>query len=251
MVCFAKNIPDSNWLDISTWPLPPPPACRVTFTAGPQTDDNKTVCDPDGITATKVYTLSDSTNSNSLTCKDSVHIPQDTVDPVFADCSLQPLSVDCGKQLPGPSSCTFTDRCPTGLTNCTKIDTGKLVRVYTATDTCGNHIEKTQDITFNNLDDPTLYEGCSKDNHLGTFPGIKNPGWPYQDSCSVNLVPGSLIETGDICYDMSVIQHYTLTDGLYSFDACTQTLHIHDTTPPKIVDVTCDASLILPIVIKL
>jgi PKD repeat protein len=189
---------------------------------------------------------------NSATCIQTITV-LDTVPPVIT--CLPDLTVSCGTEVPLPDIdlIVATDLCDGLVTVSVAADdtTGfvcetsySILRVYTATDACGNTASCTQTITVSDTITPVII--CLPDITVACAEDVPLPA---PDSIVTTDLCGTLISvtvadddtTDFICSNQyTLLRIYTAVDSCGNSASCTQAITVLDTVAPVI---TCLANI--------
>ncbi|MFT5228523.1 MAG: hypothetical protein ACI9EV_001668 [Urechidicola sp.] len=156
-------------------------------------------------------------------------------------------SYDCDENIPA-SNATFTDNCDDDINvvmteeNITLSCGYQLVRLFTATDDCGNQAEFTQTITVTDSTAPVLSGVPSNVTvECGSEPADANV--TALDNCDPNVTESMTeVENGQGC-DASLVRTWMAIDACGNTTSESQTITFEDTTGPVIIcpaDVTLD-----------
>jgi hypothetical protein len=213
-------------------------------------------------TITRVYIATDACG-NSSTCAQLIHV-NDTIPPAIA-CPVN-LTVACDEDIPpaNTSAILTTDNCSGTIevfvaseliSNFVCDHQYTLHRIYSAVDLCGNTATCVQTITVHDQTAPAITcpasvtVSCSADVPL---PNIGSIG--STDNCDgpVAITVAPDITTHFECANnYTLLRIYTATDGCGNTNTCSQTITVHDTTPPSIIcpvniTVSCSADVPSP-----
>jgi hypothetical protein len=203
---------------------------------------------------TRTYTATDSCG-NSSSLAQTITVNDDTA-PVISSIPAD-VTVQCASAVPAPSdgSVLATDNCG-GTPVITHSDqtipgscANKFVikRTYTATDACGNYSSRTQTITINDTNPPTISSipadvtvKCAS-----AVPAADDTAVAATDSCGgTPVITHSDQTTPGSCDNKLVIKRtYTATDACGNSSSKTQTITVNDDTAPVISSIPSDLTV--------
>lgn len=186
-------------------------------------------------TLTRTYRVADSCNNwievtHTLRIYDSI---APVMDPAPAD-----LVVSCYADVPVMTDLNWTDNClGAGSAQGVEVSSGTtcpeiLTRTWTVTDTCGNVTTQTQTITIHDQTAP-LIDPAPADLNVQCYadvPPMAQLNWT--DNCDgAGVLYGSEVSDGMLCPE-TITRTWTYTDGCGNTATETQTIIVHDQTPP-------------------
>ena len=174
----------------------------------------------------------------------------DDADPTLVGAPVD-QTVDCD-QIPAAATITANDNCDELVTVTGPVETtqgGKIVRVWSATDACGNTVSHSQTLTI--VDDVApVITGSDLEDHAAT---CQSPPTPCEavavDNCDdpVMIITGTSTVAGSCPSDFLRIFTFTATDSAGNEAVVSQTITVTDTEkpqllnlPPATVTMTCD-----------
>ncbi|MEZ4803131.1 MAG: hypothetical protein R2797_10185 [Gelidibacter sp.] len=190
-------------------------------------------------TVTRTWTATDDCG-NTATASQVIEV-EDNTDPVISDLP-EPTKIEC-PAVPEFTTPTATDTCDTQveLTYSDSTTPGDcagnytVTRTWTATDDCGNTATATQIIEVEDNTDPTIAELPSET----TIDCPASPSFTQAvatDNCddNVRLTYRDVTTFGNCSGNYSVTRTWTATDDCGNTATATQTINVHDVTPPVI-----------------
>jgi hypothetical protein len=202
---------------------------------------------------TRTYKATDSCG-NFSTCTQTITVHDTTAPSITCP---GPVTVQCFSLVPAPdiTSVTASDNCgggvrvtflgdsaTAGTTSCNTV----ITRTYKATDACGNFSTCTQTITVHDTTVPTI--ACPGPVTVQCFAQVPLPditSVTASDNCGPVTVTfvGDSASAGTTSCNNVITRTYKATDSCGNFSTCTQTITVHDTTPPVI---TCPPDFTVP-----
>lgn len=200
-------------------------------------------------TITRTWTYTDACGNTTTRTQDI--IVHDTQGPILNPAPAS-VNVSCYAEIPPMVSIDWTDNCDgSGTLTGTEVSSGTtcpevLTRTWTYTDGCGNTSTETQTITIHDIEAPILQAGptglfveCYAD-----VPPMTSLNWT--DNCDGNgSVSGVEVSSGTTCPEI-LTRTWTYTDGCGNTATQTQTVTIHDLTPPVVNDLPTVQLVLLP-----
>jgi len=211
---------------------------------------------PFNYTLVRVWTASDEC-SNMASVTQNVTVA-DTSPPVLSDDPAD-ITAECDA-VPAAVTISATDNCSTGgeagipvILNETRLDGDcpfnyNLVRVWTASDECGNIASVTQNVTVADTTPPVLVgvpdDTTAECDNIPTEPTVS-----ATDNCSTGGeagIPVNFSESrtdGDCPFNYTLTRTWTATDDCGNTSTQTQSIAVNDTTPPALGGVPADATV--------
>lgn len=181
--------------------------------------------------------------ASSITCPFPVNV---VIDMPPTASNLSPINVECAADVPAPDISDVDDEAddytsaPT-VTHLSDVSNGNtcpevITRTYRIADSCSNYIDVTQTITINDVTAPVfdtppanVTVECPQD-----VPVMTNLGWT--DNCDGSgTVQGTDVSDGNTCPEI-ITRTWTYTDNCGNTSNVSQTITIHDQTPPNTND---------------
>ena len=201
----------------------------------------------DDYSITRIWIATDS--QGHTTSASQTILVSDNTDPVIAGVP-ENTNVECDN-LPGWGNVTATDNCDAApaitttevRTNGSCLDDYTLTRTWIATDNCGNSSTKTQNITVEDIDPPTL-SGVPANVAVECD---NLPGWgnvTASDDCdSSPAITTSEVRTNGSCLDdYTLTRTWTATDECSNTKVGTQIITVSDNTDPVLAGVPANAN---------
>jgi len=255
-----------------TWSSPTPPRpvpaavtlnatdnCSTGGEAGIPVTLNETRVDgncPDNYTLVRVWTATDECG-NAVAATQNV-VVADTTPPVLTDAPAD-ITAECDA-VPAAVTISATDNCSTGGEAGIPVtlaetrldgdcpDNYRLIRVWTATDDCGNTAAVTQNVTVADTTPPVLSDTPADTTaECDAVPAAVTLN--ATDNCTTGGeagIPVTLAESridGDCPYNYTLIRTWTATDNCRNTTVHTQMITVADTTPPVLGGVPADATV--------
>jgi hypothetical protein len=203
---------------------------------------------PNSYVVTRTFTAVDACE-NSSTCTQTITI-QDTTAPVIT--GDVEVMIACEDPIAGVAHATASDNC--GEVTLTWTDSpvsggcvlpvGQYVRVYTATDACGNSSSFEQILTLTDNTPPVI--SCPADFTIECDETIPYEMATATDNCSgAEVTVSEEIIPGSCPQSYTIVRTFTATDNCDNSSTCAQTITVQDTTPPVIscpADYTAECS---------
>ncbi|NNK81884.1 MAG: gliding motility-associated C-terminal domain-containing protein, partial [Flavobacteriaceae bacterium] len=195
-----------------------------------ETSDNQTCPE----TIIRTYSVTDECNNTFIT--EQIFIITDTIPPTASN--LDTLTVDCLDNVPDPDITLITDandNCSTPIISFVS-DThqenrcgGTITRIYSIADACGNTIDITQQINYQDTIVPELISDLETEITLYCSEVPDIPELEFIDNCStsVNVYFNEEIisnTTNEFSYD--VLRTWTVIDECANTSIFTQTIHM-------------------------
>ncbi len=230
--CFADVPAPNPALVVATDACDPNPV--TTFVNDVQTGSS---CP---YTVTRTYRVTDA-SGNSSTCTQTITI-DDNTPPVLVGTPAN-VTVSCDA-IPAPATVTATDNCAGVTVNYDQSDTPgacaqakTITRTWTATDFCGNQTAYSQTITVVDNTAPVITSspGAVSVQCVANIPVPNTTLVTATDNCD----PAPVISfVSDVSNGLTCPETFTRTykalDACGNVSFCTQTITVHDTTPPTI-----------------
>jgi hypothetical protein len=192
------------------------------------------------IVVTRTYKATDGA-SNMSTCAQTITV-QDTIAPMIT-CPANG-TVQCFGDVPAVNlaAVTATDNCGTPVNSFvrdTYATNGCIIvvtRTYRATDACGNTNDCAQTITVQDTTPPSITcpsavtVQCDAGVPLSNF-----AGGTTSDNCDPSPVVTHVRDVAVGSCPKTITRTYRATDACGNTNDCTQTITVHDTTPPSII----------------
>lgn len=213
-----------------------PDAVMIMFDERKTSGDNCT-----GYIITRTWTAMDACG-NTASYQQNITILGDFVAPVISGIPAN-ADYDCADIIPTPATASVSDDCdnnPKITFTEDKLGDGcgyKLIRIWTATDACGNKSSKEQIITVRDRTAPII-TGVPSDLTVDCADALPPVGNPIaSDACdnSVNLVYNGeqVVGDKDAC-EYQVIRTWTATDKCGNSTSKSQTIRVRDTKAPTV-----------------
>jgi hypothetical protein len=173
----------------------------------------------------------------------------DEVDPFWTS-TPDDVVVSCGEN-PEIAGATADDECSIvtvtfqDIANTSGACSGSFVRVYTATDGCGNTIQYSQNVTVVDNVDP-VFESFPADATVSCdqVPDPADAGITFSDNCGGATLSVEDILSQQICANSRIVERvFTLTDDCGNTSSQTQLLYILDETPPVMFGIPADTTI--------
>lgn len=198
---------------------------------------------------TRVYTATDQCGNSSSVSQ--IITVTDNESPVLVGIPND-ATLECHEDI-SPANVTATDDCDSNVEvqmteetipgSCENEFT--LIRIWTATDDCGNAVSTTQTISVQDSN-PPLFVGVPQDINIECNE-LPNPPIIGDEIKAADLCDEDVLITfeeeylGDDCANFQLIRTWTATDNCGNMSMATQVISLSDNTPPTLTNIPEDA----------
>jgi hypothetical protein len=196
-----------------------------------------------GSIITRTWTVTD--NCGNAASVSQVIEVVDTIDPVFIMVPAD-MQAECGVEVE-VGEVEVSDNCDTDLDIIFSEETNflacgyELVRIWRATDNCGNYTIASQTITFVDTTSPT-FDNMPADEVVLCENPLEIPVVTASDVCDANVDVTYEEEIGEGC-PYSIVRTWTATDDCGNQNVHTQVVSVIDEVAPQFVNVEVDVTV--------